>query len=113
MQAVQACQLNGTIGYVAPAPYVAPSGATCDVSDVPTLQSCVAAVRSGAATKVRFTAMVNRSGNDTCLVDLTNVYGPITFFGATGTTAGFLRTDTYTYSIINFNGVSEIERSQS
>jgi len=108
VQAVQACQLNGTIGYVAPAPYVAPSGATCDVSDVPTLQSCVAAVRSGAATKVRFTAMVNCSGNQTCLVDLENVNGPITFFGAAGITAGFRRTDTYTYSLVKLNGASAI-----
>jgi parallel beta-helix repeat protein len=108
MEAVQACTLNGTIGYVAPAPYVAPSGSTCDVSDVATLESCVAAVRSGATTRVRFTAMVNCSGNNTCLVDLTNVRGPITFFGAAGITAGFLRTDTYTYSLLNLNGASEI-----
>jgi parallel beta-helix repeat protein len=95
-------------GYVAPAAYVPPSGSTCDVSDVSTLDSCVAAVRSGTTTKVRFTAMVNCSGNQTCLVDLTNVHGPITFFGAPGVTAGFLRTDTYTYSILNLNGASDI-----
>jgi hypothetical protein len=87
---------------------VPPSGSTCDVSDVSTLDACVATVRNGATTNVRFTAMVNCSGNDTCLVDLTNVRGPITFFGAPGITAGFLRTDTYTYSILNLNGASEI-----
>jgi parallel beta-helix repeat protein len=108
VEAVQPCQLNGTIGYVTPAPYVPPSGSTCDVSDVATLQSCVAAVRSGATTKVRFTAMVNCSGNNTCFVDLEHVQGPITFFGAPGTTAGFLRTDTYTYSILNLISSSKI-----
>lgn len=106
--AFQGCTLNGTIGYVAPAPYVPPSGSTCDVSDVNTLNSCVAAVRGGATTNVRFTAMVNCSGNGTCLVDLSNVHGPITFFGEPGVTAGFLRTDTYTYSILNLNGTSDI-----
>jgi hypothetical protein len=106
--AIQGCTLNGTIGYVAPAPYVPPSGSTCDVSDVSTLNTCVAAVRSGSTTNVRFTAMVNCSGNNTCLVDLSNVKGPITFFGAPGITAGFLRTDTYTYSILNLNGASAI-----
>jgi hypothetical protein len=108
MEAIQNCALNGTIGYVAPAAYVPPSGSTCDVSDVSTLNTCVAAVRSGATTKVRFTAMVNCSGSQTCLVDLTSVHGPITFFGAAGITAGFLRTDTYTYSILNLNGASDI-----
>ena len=108
VEAVQSCQLNGTIGYVAPAPYVPPSGSTCDVSDVATLQSCTAAVRNGANTNVRFTAQINCSGNATCLVDLTNVRGPITFFGAPGITAGFLRTDTYTYSILNLNDASNI-----
>jgi parallel beta helix pectate lyase-like protein len=106
--AIQGCTLNGTIGYVAPAPYVPPSGSTCDVSDVSTLDSCVAAARSGTTTNVRFTAMVNCSGNNTCLVDLSNVHGPVTFFGAPGITAGFLRTDTYTYSILNLNGASDI-----
>jgi parallel beta-helix repeat protein len=108
VETVQACQLSGTIGYVAPAPYVPPSGSTCDVSDVSTLDTCVAAVRNGATTNVRFTAMVSCSGNDACLVDLTNVRGPVTFFGAPGITAGFLRTDTYTYSILNLNGASNI-----
>src|SRR5271165_5557319 len=104
VEAIQGCTLNGTIGYVAPAPYVAPPGSTCDVSDVSTLNGCVAALRSGTTTNVRFTAMVNCSGNNTCLVDLSNVHGPVTFFGAPGITAGFLRTDTYTYSIMNLNG---------
>jgi hypothetical protein len=108
VEAIQGCTLNGTIGYVAPAPYVPPSGSTCDVSDVSTLDTCVAAVRSGTTTNVRFTAMVNCSGNKTCLVDLTNVHGPVTFFGAPGITAGFLRTDTYTYPILNLNGASDI-----
>jgi parallel beta-helix repeat protein len=108
VEAIQGCKLNGTIGYVAPAPYVPPSGSTCDVSGVSTLDACVAAVRSGTTTNVRFTAMVNCSGNNACLVDLTNVRGPITFFGAAGITAGFLRTDTYTYSILNLNGASKI-----
>jgi len=108
METIQDCTLNGTIGYVAPAPYVPPSGSTCDVSDVSTLNTCVASVRSGTTTNVRFTAMVNCSGTDTCLVDLTNVHGPVTFFGAPGITAGLLRTDTYTYSILNLNGASEI-----
>ena len=108
MEAIQGCTLNGTIGYIAPAPYVPPSGSTCDVSDVSTLDTCVAAVRSGAKANIRFTAMVNCSGNDTCFVDLSNVRGPITFFGAPGVTAGFLRTDTYTYSILNLNGTSDI-----
>jgi len=108
MEAIQGCTLNGTIGYVAPAPYVAPPGSTCDVWDVSTLDTCVAAVRSGATTNVRFTAMVNCSGNNTCLVDLSNVHGPVTIFGAPGVTTGFLRTDTYTYSILNLNGTSDI-----
>jgi parallel beta-helix repeat protein len=108
LEAIQNCTLNGTIGYVAPAPYVPPSGSTCDVSDVSTLDSCVAAVRSGATSNVRFTATVNCSGNGTCLVDLTNVHGPVTFFGEAGITAGFLRTDTYTYPILNLNGASNL-----
>jgi parallel beta-helix repeat protein len=68
----------------------------------------VAAVRSGATTNVRFTATVPCSGNGTCLVDLTNVHGPVTFFGAAGVSAGFLRTDTYTYPIFNLNGASDV-----
>jgi parallel beta-helix repeat protein len=107
-EAIQNCMLNGTIGYVAPAPYVPPPGPTCDVSDVNTLNTCVAAVRSGAATNVRFTAMVNCSGDGTCLVDLTNVHGPITFFGEAGIAAGFLRTDSYTYPILNLSGASDL-----
>jgi parallel beta-helix repeat protein len=107
-EAIQSCTLNGTIGYVAPTPYVPPSGSTCDVSDVSTLDSCVAAVLSGATANVRFTAMVNCSGNNTCLVDLTNVHGPVTFFGAAGASAGFLRTDSYTYPIVNVSGASDI-----
>jgi parallel beta-helix repeat protein len=107
-EAIQGCTLNGAIGYVAPAPYVPPSGSTCDVSDVSTLDACLAAVSSGATTNVRFTAMVNCSGNETCLVNLTNVRGPITFFGEAGITAGFLRTDTYTYSILSLSGASDI-----
>jgi len=108
VEGIQGCTLNGTIGYVPPAAYVPPSGSTCDVSDVSTLGTCVAAVRSGATANVRFTAMLNCSGNQTCLVDLSNVRGPVTFFGAPGITAGFLRTDTYTYSILNLNGTSDI-----
>ena len=108
LEAIQNCTLNGTIGYVAPAPYVPPPGSTCDVSDVSTLDTCVAAVHSGATTNVRFTAMVNCSGNGTCLVDLSNVRGPITFFGEAGITAGFLRTDTYTYPILNLGGASNL-----
>lgn len=108
VEAIQSCTLNGTIGYLPPMAYVPPSGPTCDVSDVSTLTSCVAGVRSGSTTNVRFTTMVNCSGNDTCLVDLTNVHGPITFFGAAGVTAGFLRTDTYTYPILNLNGASDL-----
>jgi hypothetical protein len=106
--AFQSCTLNGPIGYVAPAPYVPPSGSTCDVSDASTLETCLAAVSSGATTNVRFTAMVNCSGSNTCLVDLTNVHGPITFFGEAGNTAGFLRTDTYTYPILNLSGASDL-----
>jgi len=108
LEAIQKCTLNGTIGYVAPAPYVPPSGSTCDVSDVSTLDTCVAAVRSGATTNVRFTTTVNCSGNGTCLVDLTNVHGPINFFGEAGITAGFLRTDTYTYPILDLSGASDL-----
>jgi parallel beta-helix repeat protein len=108
MEAIQNCTLNGTIGYVAPAPYIPPSGSTCDVSDLSTLASCLAAARSGATTNVRFTATLNCSGNETCLVDLTNVHGPITFFGKAGIIAGFLRTDTYTYPILNLSGASDL-----
>jgi parallel beta-helix repeat protein len=107
-EAIQPCTLNGTIGYLAPAPYVPPSGSTCDVSDLTTLTNCVAAVRSGAIANVRFTAMLNCSGNDTCLVDLTNVHGPVAFFGAPGANAGFLRTDSYTYPILNISGASDL-----
>src|SRR5579859_2093611 len=108
VEAVQSCKLNGTIGYVAPAAYVAPAGPTCDVSDVSTLTSCVAAVRNGTTTNVRFTGMVPCSGNGTCLVDLSNVHGPVTFFGQPGVSSGFLRSDTYSYSILNLNGASDI-----
>jgi parallel beta-helix repeat protein len=108
VEAIQNCTLNGTIGYVPPAAYVPPSVSTCDVSDVSTLETCVAAVRSGSTTNVRFTATVNCSGNATCLVDLTNVHGPVTFFGAVGITAGFLRTDTYDYPILNLSGASDL-----
>jgi parallel beta-helix repeat protein len=108
VEAIQGCTLNGTIGYVAPARYVPPSGSTCDVSDVSSLDTCVAAVRNGTTTMVRFTAMVNCSGNQTCLVDLSNVRGPVTYFGAPGITAGFLRTDTYTYPILNISSASNI-----
>ena len=62
----------------------------------------------GAAASVRFTSMVNCSGNNTCLVDLTNVHGPVTFFGAPGITAGFLRTDTYTYPLLQLNSTSNV-----
>lgn len=108
VETVQPCTLNGTIGYVAPATYVPPSGPTCDVSDVSTLEACVAAVQTGATTNVRFTAMVNCSGSNPCLFDLSSVHGPVTFFGAPGVTAGFLRTETYTYSILNVDGASDI-----
>jgi len=108
VESIQDCKLNGTIGYVAPAPYMPPSGSTCDVSDVNTLNACVAAVRAGTTTKVRFTAMVNCSGNQTCLVDLSNVHGPVAFFGAPGITAGFLRTDSYTYPILSVSGASDL-----
>lgn len=108
VEAIQNCTLNGTIGYVAPTPYVPPSGPTCDVSDVSTLGTCVAALRNGATTNVRFTATVPCSGNATCLVDLTNVHGPVTFFGAPGVSGGFLRTDTYTYPIFSLSGASDI-----
>ncbi len=107
-EAIQPCTLNGTIGYLAPSPYVPTSGSTCDVSDLITLTNCVAAVRSGAIANVRFTAMVNCSGNDTCLVDLTNVHGPVAFFGAAGANAGFLRIDSYTYPILNISGASDL-----
>ena len=108
LETIQPCTLNGTIGYVAPSPYAPPSGSTCDVSDVSTLDSCVAAVRSGAQTNVRFTAMVNCSGLGTCLVDLTNVHGPATFFGVPGVTAGFMRTDSYSYPILKLSGANEL-----
>ena len=108
VEAVQPCKLNRTIGYVPPAAYEPPSGPTCDVSDLSTLNTCLAAVRGGSKTNVRFTAMVNCSGYGACLVDLTNVHGPVTFFGAAGVTAGFLRTDTYTYSILNTNETSDL-----
>jgi parallel beta-helix repeat protein len=108
VEAIQSCTLNGTIGYMPPAAYAPPSGSTCDVSDVSTLETCVAAVRSGSTTNVRFTATVNCSGNETCLVDVTNVHGPVTFFGAPGVSSGFLRTDTYTYPIFNISSASDI-----
>jgi len=107
-EAIQSCTLNGTIGYVAPPPYAPPSGPTCDVSDLTTLANCVAAAQSGATAKVRFTSMIDCSGNGTCLVDLTNVHGPVTFFGEPGANAGFLRTDTYTYPIVNISGASNV-----
>ncbi len=108
VETVQPCRLNGTIGYVAPPPYTPPSGPTCDVSDVTTLGSCLTAVRNGTTTNVRFTAMVNCSGNNTCLVDLSNLHGPVTFFGAPGVTAGFLRTDTYSYPLLRIDSSSNI-----
>jgi len=107
-ETIQPCTLNGTIGYVAPAAYVPPSGATCDVSDMNTLTACITEVYTGATTNVRFTTMVPCSGDGACSVDLSNVHGPVTFFGEPGVTAGFLRTDTYTYSILNLNGASNI-----
>jgi parallel beta-helix repeat protein len=105
---IQTCSLTGTIGYVAPAAYVPPPGATCNVSDLTTLASCVAAVRSGTIANIQFTAMLNCSGNDTCLVDLSNVQGPVTLFGAPGSSTGFERTDTYTYPILNISQASNI-----
>jgi parallel beta-helix repeat protein len=105
---IQPCTLNGTIGYVAPSPYTPPSGATCDVSDVSTLASCIAAVHNGTTANVRFMAMVNCSGTNTCLVDLTNVNGPVTLFGAPGVTAGFLRTDTYSYPILQVSSANNV-----
>jgi hypothetical protein len=105
---IQNCMLNGTIGYVAPLAYAPPSGSTCDVSDLSTLATCVAALHSGATANVRFTATINCSGNGTCLVDLTNVHGPVTLFGAPGVNAGFLRTDSYSYPIVNISGASDI-----
>ena len=105
---IQNCTLSGTIGYVVPPAYMPPSGSTCDVSDVSTLTSCVAAVRSGTTANVRFTATVPCSGSAACLVDLTNVHGPVTFFGAAGVSGGFLRTDTYTYPIFNLSGASDV-----
>ena len=105
---IQSCALNGTIGYVAPLAFAPPSGSTCDVSDLSTLATCVAALHSGATANVRFTATINCSGNGTCLVDLTNVHGPVTVFGAPGVNAGFLRTDSYTYPIVNISGASDI-----
>ncbi len=107
-ETIQSCALNGTIGYVAPPVYVPPSGSTCDVSDLSTLATCVAALHSGATANVRFTATINCSGNGTCLVDLTNVHGPVTVFGAPGVNVGFLRTDSYTYPIVNISGASDI-----
>jgi hypothetical protein len=107
-ETIQSCALNRTIGYVAPPAYVPPSGSTCDVSDLSTLATCVAALHSGATANVRFTATINCSGNGTCLVDLTNVHGPVTLFGAPGVNAGFLRTDSYTYPIVNISGASDI-----
>jgi parallel beta-helix repeat protein len=107
-ETVQSCRLNGTVGYVAPAAYVPPSGSTCDVSDLGTLASCVAQVRSGTTANVRFTATVPCSGNAACLVDLTNVTGPVTFFGAAGVSSGFQRTDTYNYPIFNIANASNI-----
>lgn len=108
LAAIQNCILNGTIGYIAPSAYVPPSGSTCDVSDLSTLATCVAALHSGATANMRFTATINCSGNGTCLVDLTNVHGPVTLFGAPGVNAGFLRTDSYTYPIVNISGASDI-----
>ncbi len=108
VEAIHSCTLSGTIGYVPPVAYVPPAGSSCDVSDSTTLANCVAAVRSGSAANVRFTATVNCSGNATCLVDLTNVQGPVTFFGAPGVSSGFLRTDSYTYPIFNISGASNI-----
>jgi parallel beta-helix repeat protein len=106
--AIQPCTLNGAIGYVTPSPYVPPSGSTCDVSDLTTLTNCVAAVHNGTIANVRFTAMVNCSGSGACLVDLTNVKGPVAFFGAPGISAGFLRTDSYTYPILNVSGATDL-----
>ena len=108
LEAIQPCTLNGTIGYVAPPAYAPPSGSTCDVSDLTTLANCVAAVRNGGIANVRFMAMISCSGSGTCLVDLTNVHGPVTFFGAPGITAGFQRTDSYTYPILNMSGASDL-----
>jgi len=108
METIQSCTLNGTIGYVAPPAYVPPSGSTCDVSDVSTLANCIAAVHRGATANVRLTSMINCSGNGACLIDLTNVHGPVTFFGASGITAGFLRTDSYSYSILKLSGATNL-----
>jgi hypothetical protein len=54
VETVQGCKLNGTIGYVAPAPYVPSSAASCDVSDVSTLEACVTAARPpGSCERIR------------------------------------------------------------
>jgi parallel beta-helix repeat protein len=52
--------------------------------------------------------MVNCTGTNTCLVDLSNVHGPVTLFGAPGVNAGFVRTDTYSYPILNLSGASNL-----
>jgi len=105
---IQNCSLNGTIGYVAPAAYVPPSGSTCDVSDLTTLGNCIAALRSGANANIRFKAMLNCTGSNACLVDLTNVQGPVTLFGEPGISTGFLRTDSYSYHILNISSANNV-----
>src|SRR4029077_17950229 len=107
-ETIQSCALYGTIGYVAPPAYVPPSGSTCDVSDLSTLATCVAALHSGATANVRFTATISCSGNGTALVDLTNALGPVRLFGASGVNVVFLRTDSFTYPIVNISGASDI-----
>ena len=103
-----ACTLNGTVGYLTPPAYVPPSGSTCDVVDIGSLGSCLAAANQGRATNLRFTRMINCHGTDACFVDLSHVNRPMVLFGSPGANAGFRRTASYTYPIINLTHASGV-----
>ena len=102
------CVLHEPVGYSPPAPFVAPTGATCKASDAATLQNCVTRLQQGLTDKVELTALITCSGTNACLIDLVNIHRPVTVFGTAGSGAGFRRIDSYTYSIVNMFNASKV-----
>jgi hypothetical protein len=103
---VAACTLQPPIGYMPPPIYNSPGGNTCSVDRLSSLRECTDLVRRGMRDAIQITSTLLCSGPDTCLIDLTGVNRPITVFGATG--AGFRRSDSYSYPIIDMSRGSGI-----
>ena len=95
------CTLQGQIGYVAPPAYVVPASTPCQVSDASMLKDCTNQVRKGVRDAIEITAPLTCTGPGACLVDLTGVTRPVVVFGTPGAGAGFMRSDSYTYPIVD------------